>query len=49
MKCRKRSKEEDVKMTEDKKWRGVQLLNDIWSKVVTLTLQGVTSVVIYIT
>lgn len=36
-------------MTEDKKWRGVQLLNDIWSKVVTLTLQGVTSVVIYIT
>ncbi len=30
-------------------WRDTQLLNDIWTKVVTLSLQGVTSVVIYIT
>lgn len=45
----KRSKEEEVKRVQEKKWRDIQLLNDIWSKVVTLILQGVRSVVIYIT
>lgn len=43
------SKEEEVKRMQDNKWRDIQLLNDIWTKVVTLILQGVTSVVIYIT
>lgn len=38
-----------MKRMQVKKWRDIQLLNDIWSKVMTLILQGVRSVVIYIT